>query len=137
MSEDLLNNITILTPNESEAQLLTGIPVKNHIDAGKAARALLEKGVKTVIVTLGSQGALVVDDRGERLAKHFEVKAIDTTAAGDVFNGALAVALASGKVLDEAVHFANAAAALSITKLGAQPSAPQKTDIETFRDEKL
>ncbi len=132
LSEDLLHNITILTPNESEAQLLTGIPVKNRIDAGKAATALLDKGIKTVIVTLGSQGALIVDHDGERLVSGFQVKAVDTTAAGDVFNGALAVALASGELLDHAVRFANAAAALSVTRLGAQPSAPQKIEIEAF-----
>lgn len=133
LSEDLLKTITILTPNESEAQLLTGIPVRNHIDAGKAAKALLDKGVKTVIVTLGGRGALIVDENGERLVKSFEVKAIDTTAAGDVFNGALAVALALGKMLDEAVRFANAAAALSVTRLGAQPSAPHRNEIESFQ----
>ena len=126
----LLKQISILTPNETEAELLTGIAVKNVTSAKQAAAKLLAQGVGIVVLTLGRRGALVADHDGARLVPGFKVKAIDTTAAGDVFNGALAVALAEGQALDGAVRFANAAAALSVTKPGAQPSAPKRRDIE-------
>jgi sugar/nucleoside kinase (ribokinase family) len=87
---------------------------------------------KEVVLTLGPRGALVVDDRGARLAAGFAVNAVDTTAAGDVFNGALAVALTEGRSLDDAVGFANAAAAISVTQWGAQPSAPTRRAIDRF-----
>ena len=104
--------------------------MKNVTSAKQAAAKLLAQGVGIVVLTLGRRGALVADHDGARLAPGFKVKAIDTTAAGDVFNGALAVALAEGQALDGAVRFANAAAALSVTKPGAQPSAPKRRDIE-------
>jgi ribokinase len=128
----LLQKISILTPNETEAELLTGIKVDGAAAAGRAAARLLARGVRTVILTLGARGAFVADVHGHRLVPGFKVKAVDTTAAGDIFNGALAVALAEGKVLAEAVRFANAAAALSVTRLGAQPSAPTRREIERF-----
>jgi ribokinase len=132
LSDEILCNVSILTPNESEAELLTGIQVEDDAGAAAAARALAARGVGTVILTLGSRGAFVFEsDRGE-LVPGFEVRAVDTTAAGDVFNGSLAVGLAEGKPLAEAVRFANAAAALSVTKLGAQPSAPTLSEIEGF-----
>ncbi|MEO8613857.1 MAG: ribokinase [Luteolibacter sp.] len=126
----LLKNVSVLTPNESEAELLTGIAVRDVASAKKAAAALLAKGVRTVVLTLGSRGALIADRDGSRMVPGFKVKAVDTTAAGDVFNGALAVALAEGQSLDDAVRFANAAAALSVTKAGAQPSAPRRLAIK-------
>ncbi len=126
----LLKRISILTPNESEAELLTGIPVRDVASARKAAAALMEKGVGTVVLTLGPRGALIADKDGARMVAGFKVKAVDTTAAGDVFNGSLAVALAENQSLDDAVRFANAAAALSVTKAGAQPSAPIRRLIE-------
>lgn len=126
----LLKKISVLTPNESEAELLTGIPVSDVVSAKKAAAALLAKGVRTVVLTLGPRGALIADKDGFRMVPGFKVKAVDTTAAGDVFNGALAVAIAENQSLDAAVRFANAAAALSVTKAGAQPSAPSRRLIE-------
>ncbi len=126
----LLERIGILTPNETEAELLTGVNVADDTSAARAAARLRARGVGTVIITLGARGAFVADARGERLVPGFKVKAVDTTAAGDVFNGALAVAIAEGKALPDAVRFANAAAALSVTKLGAQPSAPYRRDID-------
>ena len=128
----LLRLVSILTPNETEAEALTGIKVTNERGAARACAALRARGVRTVILTLGSRGAWLADAEGERLVPGFKVKAIDTTAAGDIFNGALAVALAEDKTLPDAVRFANAAAALSVTRLGAQPSAPLRAEIDKF-----
>jgi ribokinase len=126
----LLSQIDLLTPNETEAELLTGIRVRQPASAIRAARALRAQGVGTVILTLGARGALVATSEGEELVPGFKVKAVDTTAAGDVFNGALAVALGEGRPLVAATRFACAAAALSVTRLGAQPSAPTRKEIE-------
>lgn len=132
LSDELLRHISVLTPNETEAELLTGVPVNSEETAAKAAKALRDKGIETVIVTLGARGVFVSSADFVGAIASFEVKAVDTTAAGDVFNGALAVALAEARPLSEAVRFANAAAALSATKLGAQPSAPSRQEIEAF-----
>jgi ribokinase len=104
--------------------------VDHDTAAAKAAAKLLARGVKTVILTLGARGAFVATAEGGQLVRGFKVKPVDTTAAGDVFNGALAVALAEASSLHEAVRFANAAGALSVTKMGAQPSAPRRSEIE-------
>jgi len=135
LSDELLGNVSILTPNESEAELLTGIQVEDDESAAAAARALVGRGVDTVILTLGSRGAFVFESESGELVPSFEVQAVDTTAAGDVFNGSLAVGLAEGMPLGKAVRFANAAAALSVTKLGAQPSAPTRSEIDAFLGE--
>ncbi len=132
LPDKLLRRVSILTPNESEAELLTGIKVRNNASATRAAEALLAKGIEVVIVTLGARGALIATREARTFVRGFKVKAVDTTAAGDVFNGALAVALAEGRELAEAVRFANAAGALSVTRMGAQPSAPLRQEIEQF-----
>ena len=132
LPDALLRNIAILTPNETEAELLTGVKVVTVDDAARAARILQDKGVGTVIITLGARGAFVASAGVAQLVAGFKVKPVDTTAAGDVFNGALAVALAEGRPLLEAVRFANAAGALSVTRLGAQPSAPKRREIDRF-----
>ena len=128
----LLMLVSILTPNETEAELLTGIAVRNEESAVRAAEALLARGVATVIITLGARGAFVAAASTRELIPGFQVKPVDTTGAGDVFNGALAVALGEGRTLIEAVRFANAAAAISVTRLGAQPSAPARNEIEAL-----
>jgi ribokinase len=129
---EILKTISILTPNETEAAMLTGIKIEDEGAAEDAGRILMSKGVNKVIITIGKKGALILDSSGSELVGGFKVHAIDTTAAGDIFNGALAVALAEKKNIWEAVKFGNAAAALSVTKLGAQPSAPKRKDILEF-----
>jgi len=128
----LLECISILTPNESEAELLTGIAVNNETSAAKAAARLRSRGVSNVIITLGARGAFVSTEDFCGCIKGFKVKAVDTTAAGDVFNGALAVGLAEGQSIMDTVHFAHAAAAISVTRLGAQTSVPTRKEIEKF-----
>lgn len=130
LPDALLQRVSILTPNETEAELLTGVAVTDEAAANMAADKLLARGVQTVILTLGARGALVVNAASRQLIAGFVVKAVDTVAAGDVFNGALAVAMAEGQPLPQAVRFANAAAAISVTRLGAQPSAPQRHEID-------
>lgn len=130
LDDELLQAISIITPNESEAELLTGITVKDRAGAEKAADALIKKGVESVIITLGSKGAFLKSAGPTEMIEGFKVEAVDATAAGDVFNGALAVAIAEGKPLPQAIRFAHAAAAISVTKLGAQPSVPDRRAIE-------
>ncbi|MGO8837502.1 MAG: ribokinase [Limisphaerales bacterium] len=136
LPDTLLKLVSILTPNETEAEILTGINVTNTATAAKAADRLLARGVKTVILTFGSRGAFLADASGKQLVPGFKVKAVDTTAAGDIFNGALAVALAEEKTLPAAVRFANAAAAISVTRWGAQPSAPTRAEIGRFENKR-
>jgi ribokinase len=132
LADDLLKSVSVITPNESEAEILTGIKVGTETDAKRAAVALRARGPRLVIITLGDQGCYAAGDDFGGPVPAFKVRAVDTTAAGDVFNGALAVALAEKKPLLEALRFASAAAALSVTKPGAQPSAPTRQDIEDF-----
>lgn len=132
LDDNLLRTLFAITPNESEAELLTGIPISGIPDAEKAAQILIDKGIEVVIITLGIKGALLKTMENVELVPGFKVDAVDATAAGDVFNGALAVAISDKMTLIEALRFANAAAALSVTKLGAQPSAPKREDIEEF-----
>lgn len=132
LPDELLRQLAVLTPNETEAELLTGIKVDSDAAAARAAESLRAKGVHTVIITLGARGAWVADETSSRLIPGYKVTPVDSTAAGDVFNGALAIALAENRSLNEAVAFANAAGALSVTKLGAQPSAPRRKEILDF-----
>jgi ribokinase len=132
LPEELLGYATILTPNESEAELLTGMPVNSMAEIEAAAENLKSKGVTQVIITLGKQGAYVDMEGFQGVVPGFAVKAMDTTAAGDVFNGALGVALLENQNISDAIRFAHAAAAISVTKLGAQPSVPAKQDVQEF-----
>ncbi|MGQ9488786.1 MAG: ribokinase [Armatimonadota bacterium] len=132
LPEELLRHVDILTPNETEAQGICKAPDYSSPEAmGQALRAL---GVPVVIITLGGEGALVQDESGPRRLPAYPAQAIDTTAAGDAFAGALAVALAEGKGVEQAVQFAQRAAAISVTRLGAQPSLPYRAEVETFTD---
>ena len=127
-----LARLAYLSVNETEAEFLTGRRVESDEDVVAAVETLLAKGPKTVVLTLGARGAYVAAGGVRALVPGFTVEAVDTTAAGDVHCGALAVALVEGRPLLEAARFANAAAALSATKLGAQPSAPRREDVEAL-----
>jgi len=132
LDDGLLKSVTILTPNESEAEILTGIKVATESDARQAAATLRTRGPRTVVITLGEKGCYAAADDFEGGIPALRVQPVDSTAAGDVFSGALAVALAEKRPLPSALRFASAAAALSVTKLGAQPSAPTRAEIEEF-----
>ena len=132
LDDELLTHIDVLTPNETETELLTGVTVSDEKDAASAAEVLHSRGVETIIVTLGNRGVYASSEKFSGMIPAFRVEAVDTTAAGDVFNGALAVALVEGRPLEDAVRFASAAAALSVTRLGAQPSAPKRDEIDSF-----
>jgi ribokinase len=132
VAEATLARLACLAVNETEAEFLTGQAVGTEAQAAAAALALQARGPTTVVVTLGPRGAYVAGEGVRALVPGFAVEAVDTTAAGDVHCGALAVALVEGRPLLEAVRFANAAAALSVTRLGAQPSAPLRAEIEAL-----
>ncbi len=132
LSDSLLKRVFILTPNETEAELLSGIKVESQEGAVQAAKILIEKGVEVVMITMGKKGVLLHTASECKMIPSFDVKAVDTTAAGDTFNGALAVAVAEGKSLDDAIKFASAAGAISVTRMGAQPSAPRRNEIESM-----
>ncbi|MDO6498672.1 ribokinase [Photobacterium sanguinicancri] len=132
LSDDLLQLIDMITPNETEAELLTGVKVVDMPSAQQAADVLHSKGIPTVMITLGSQGVWVSQQgQGEQVAG-FRVEATDTTAAGDTFNGALLTGLQEGKSLNDAIRFAHAAAAISVTRLGAQTSIPHRHEVKRF-----
>ena len=130
LPEEFLSLCDVITPNETEAQALVGFPVTGPESAAKAASALLERGVGAVVVKLGSQGAYFADGAGNGIAEPFQVDAVDSVAAGDAFNGALAVSLAEGKSLEEGVNIACAAGGLAVTKTGAQDSMPERGLVE-------
>jgi len=129
---EYISKMDILVLNEVEAGFLADMPVNNEAEAENAARVLVNRGVKKVIITLGSKGAFVMTKDEKVQVPAYKVEAVDTTAAGDTFCGALAVALVEGKSLRESLQFASAAAAISVTRIGAQPSAPTRKEIEGF-----
>lgn len=131
---DLLANVDVLTPNEQEANLLLGRPAERieENEYRRVAGALRGLGVRSVILKLGSRGALYFDGDAEIFQPVFAVDAVDATAAGDIFNGALAVGLAEGKPMQVALRFAAAAAAISVTRIGAQSSVPLRSEVEEF-----
>ncbi len=133
LSPELLKMVDVLTPNETEAQILTGIEVTTKRDSARtAAKKLLEYGVKSVILTMGANGFLLANDDRMESVPAVKVDAIDATAAGDAFTGSLAVGLAQGGELFDAALFANQVAALSVTKMGAQSSMPAREEVESF-----
>ena len=130
LSVELLSMISCIKPNENEAEKLTGVTINGVPSAQKAADKLLQLGVANVIITLGTQGALVVEKPGVgTLVPAHSVNAVDSTAAGDAFSGALAVAWGNGQTLSDAARFAAKAAAISVTKMGAQPSLPTLKEV--------
>lgn len=134
LSSELLSYVDILTPNETEACILLGRAV-TRVDrsaASKLAKGLLALGVRSVVLKLGDQGCFYTDGKAEVFAPSFPVQAIDSTAAGDIFNASLAVALAEDQPIEQALRFANAAAALSVTRAGAQSSVPLRSEVDAF-----
>ena len=129
LPDEFLKHISIITPNQKEAEMLSGIPVTDMVSVENAALHLHKKGIETVIITLGAKGALLFHENEFTMIESPKVNAIDTTAAGDVFNGALAVALSEGQLMKDAVAFACRAAAISVTRLGAQASAPYRQEM--------
>jgi ribokinase len=132
LGDDLLAGVDYLTPNEREASALAGVEVTDPPTAREAGERLLARGVGTVVVTLAEQGALVCDRGTVAHFPAFSVRAVDTTAAGDAFSGALAVGLAAGGTLEQAIPLANAAAALTCTRRGAQDALPDRAAVEAF-----
>ena len=132
LSPELLRMVDVLTPNETEAQILTGIEVTDEESARTAAIKLLDYGIKSVILTLGSKGFLLADNDRMEFVPAIKVTAVDSTAAGDAFTGSLAVGLANGKTLYDSAVYANYVAALSVTKMGAQSSMPTSEEVEKF-----
>lgn len=132
LSEELLKSLYLITPNETEAELITGQKITDVETAIKAASLIRAKGVENVIITMGAQGALVYTGSICELVPAYKVKAIDTTAAGDIFNGALVVAIAEGHGWIEAARFACKASAIAVTRAGAQSSAPYRKEVEMF-----
>jgi ribokinase len=129
LPEHLYKQLFLITPNETEAEVLTGVRVKDESSAQRAAEILISKGTRHVIITLGSKGAYLYSGGAGHNVPAPKVNAVDTTAAGDVFNGALCVALAENRSLEEAVRFAIKAASISVTRMGAQASAPFRREV--------
>jgi ribokinase len=131
LSDNLLKHTWLITPNETEAETITGVIITDIPSAERAAELIQERGVKNVIITLGEAGAYIKSENYTGLIPGIKVKPVDTTAAGDVFNGALAVAISEGSDLKDAVIFANKAASISVTRMGAQASAPYRNEINS------
>ena len=132
LSATLLRHLYMITQNETEAEMISGVKITDEVSAKKAAQVIMEMGVQNVIVTLGSKGALIYCDSMVDMVPAIKVEAVDTTAAGDIFNGALTVALAEGRDLREAVRFACKASAISVTRVGAQSSVPYRNEVDIF-----
>lgn len=132
LPDKVLSRIAYLTPNETETEILTGIKVTDVVTAKEGAQELLAKGVQNVVITLGEKGVLVANQRDFEYIPGYNVESLDTVAAGDAFNGALAVGIARAKSLRDATRFANAAGALAVTKSGAIPSLPTTDEVAQF-----
>jgi ribokinase len=132
VSDSLLSKIDYLTPNETEASILCGFNVESDEEINKAGEFFMKKGVKNVIFTLGKKGAYLYNDSVQKLYPPFKVDVIDTTGAGDAFNGGLAAALAEKKSLEDAIIFANAVGSLNVTKMGTAPAMPTREEIDNL-----
>lgn len=136
ISDEILSKVELITPNEVEAEVLTGITIDSKENADRAADYFFEKGVKKVLITLGGRGVYIATEEKREIIPAYKVEAIDTTGAGDAFNGGLLTALSEGKNLWEAARFANALAAIAVQRLGTTPSMPTREEIEQFLSEK-
>lgn len=136
MTDDFLNGAYLVTPNEVEAEEITGIEIKDQDSADQAAKIFFNKGVENVLITLGSRGVYVATRERSQIIPCYPVQAVDTTGAGDAFNGGFLTALSEGKNLWEAAAFAQAVAALSVQKMGAAPSMPTRQEVEVFLAER-
>jgi ribokinase len=136
-NRDVLRQVYAFVVNEVEASMVTGLRVESDDEIRLAASALLALGPQVVVITLGSNGSFIAAAKHRQYISACKVKALDTTAAGDIYCGSLAVAFTEGKTLTDAVRFAGAAAAISVTRLGAQPSAPFRQEIEDFLSGKV
>lgn len=132
VADALLKKVTIVTPNEVEASILTGIKVVDADSAKQAAEWFLARGVQRVVITMGGMGAFIADGDKRVMTPAFKVNAIDTTGAGDAYNGGFVAALAEGCDMIEASRFAAATAALSVQKMGTTPSMPTRAEIDAF-----
>ena len=132
VSEHTLSKLYLITPNQTEAQTLTGVDVTDEATAQLAAQVLVSHGVERVVITMGSAGAYLYEEGKGVLIPACKVSAVDTTAAGDVYNGALCAALAEGQSLQDALKFATKASAISVTRVGAQPSVPTREEVDNF-----
>lgn len=132
---DIIEKIDIITPNETEVQALTGICVKTEEDARKAAEILFQKGVKQVVITMGSMGAFAADQDKSEWIPRLSVDAVDTTGAGDAFNGGFVTAISEGRDLFTALRYGNVTGALSVTKPGSSPAMPMRSEIEKMYQE--
>ena len=135
VTDEFLSGCYLVTPNEVEAEELTGICVSDLESADKAAKVFKDKGVQNVVITLGSRGVYVNEDGKSEIVPAYKVNAIDTTGAGDAFNGGLLTALSEGKTISEAARFANALAAISVQRIGTTPSMPTRAEIDKFLEE--
>lgn len=133
LDDEIIKNVDLLTPNETELEIISGVSIETEEDIQKAAQIMIEKGVKELIVTLGSKGSLYINKEKSMFKKAYKVEAVDTTAAGDSYTGALAVALSQDKCIEDAMDFASKVGALSVLKEGAQSSLPTLEDVENFR----
>lgn len=132
LPQKLMESVYLITPNETEAEIITGIQITDENAMQQAAKKMNSMGIENVIITLGAQGAYVYSPTFAGIVPANKVKAVDTTAAGDIFNGALAVALSENVALEQAVRFASKASAISVTREGAQPSAPYRKEVDNF-----
>ena len=133
LDDEIIKNVDLLTPNETELEIISGVSIETEEDIQKAAQIMIEKGVKELIVTLGSKGSLYIKKKKSMFKKAYKVEAVDTTAAGDSYTGALAVALSQDKNIEDAMDFASKVGALSVLKEGAQSSLPTLEDVKNFR----
>lgn len=133
LNDDIIKNVDLLTPNETELEIISEMKIESEDDINKAAKKMIEKGIKELIVTLGSKGSLYINEEKSFFKSAYKVEAVDTTAAGDSFTGALAVALSNNKNIEEAMDFASKVGALSVMKEGAQSSLPTLKDVDNFR----